>query len=308
MSRWMLLALSTLLLAASHASAQVVVEDFSTDPSVPHPHSSLFEILGPGSARFQYDDRSAARFAGDPRGSLSAIFDSAEPTVRYATTFAGGFTEADDFVFGAILTIRPEGFAADPFGFHPIALTLFNSSTTGPDRTGDSSDFRADTFDTVEFSYFPNVSPLFGGPWVSADVFGAPTDADAFSHFAFFTASIDLTPGTPYLVEMIHSAGDRRLTARIAAVDRLGRAAPVGETFVDLSAISGFLVDSLGIAAYRDGFNEYAPSGHSLLATVDFDLLYCARLEEGEPPAALGRILKRLKRRARVQAIDPGLE
>ena len=53
-----------------------------------------------------------------------------------------------------------------------------------------------------------------------------------------------------------------------------------------------------------DGFNEFAASGRSLLATVDYDLLYCARGRDGRLSAALNRALARLKRPAHVTSIS----
>jgi len=288
-------AIALVLSVVSSAHAQSVVTDFSSDPARPHGGAPLMMLRGPGGAQFVYEPGSPPRFAGDARGSLSVTYDSVEPTTRLYAVVPGGFTEQDDFVFGAVLTVRSDGFAPDPFGFHPIAFGLFNAATTGDDRTGDLSDFRADTFDTLEFAWFPNVSPLFGGPYLSPDAFGASVSQDAFDRFAFGTVPLALQPGVTYLAELRHSAANRSMTCRLWSIPAKGSPAAVPGAFVevDLSHLGGFLVDSLGITSYFDGFNVFSASGRSLLATVDYDLLYGAALVDGKLPGAVTAALSR---------------
>ncbi len=284
--------------------AQTRIETFQRDPS------AAFAVTGPGSSQFVWDGASRPRFAGDPRGALVVTFDSLEPTSRFAAPLARPFTHEDDFLFGAILTIRPDGFAPDPSGFHPIAFALFNAATTGDDRTGSLGDFRADTFDTVEFSYFPNVSPLFGGPFLAPDVFGEAVGDDAFAHFAFTSIPFTLHPGVPYLVEMDHDAARRVLTARVSMIHPIGVAVPVegGTVAVDLSRLTGFRVDHVGVAAYHDGFNIFSDSGRSLLATVEFDLIYAGPRVGGRIAPRLAALIDRLKGERRVvpRGAEPG--
>ncbi|HZI93341.1 MAG TPA: hypothetical protein VFE84_03795, partial [Patescibacteria group bacterium] len=239
------------VLGTGSAAAQVVVSDFSSDPTRSHGNDPVFFLRGPGAGQFVHEPSSPPRFSGDARGSLAVTYDSLAPTSRFFTTLPGGFTQDDDFVFGAVITIRPDGFAADPFGFHPIAFSLFNSATTGDDRTGDLSDFSADTFDTLEFAYFPNVSPFFGGPFLSPDVFSKQVAPDAFAGFAFGSVEFNLQTGVTYLVELEHSATSRAMTAKVSFVrgDGAAIALPGGTVRVDLSRLEGFLVDSLGISA-----------------------------------------------------------
>lgn len=301
-SRMSILAAATasFVLGTGAAAAQAVVSDFSSDPTQLHANAPVFVVRGPGAAQFVYEPTSRARFSGDVKGSLAVTYDSLAPTSRFFATFPGGFTQDDDFVFGAVITIRPDGFAADPFGFHPIAFSLFNAATTGDDRTGDLSDFSADTFDTVELSYFPNVSPLFGGPFLSPDVFGAQVAPDAFASFAFSSVALALQPGSTYLIELEHSASARALTAQVSLVrpDGTAIALPGGHVIVDLSSIGGFLVDSLGISAYHDGFNVFSMSGRSLLATVDYDLIFSGPIVDGQISPDVARALKRFTKRA----------
>ena len=290
---------------------RVVITDFSSDPTQPHGNDPIFSVRGAGSTAFAHEPGTRARFSSDAKGSLRVTYDSLEPTSRLFASFPGGFTQDEDFVFGAVLTILPDGFAADPFGFHPIAFSLFNSTTTGDDRTGDLSDFAADTFDTLELSYFPNVSPFFGGPFLSPDVFGQQVAPDAFANFTFATVPLELRPGVTYLIEMQHSASARTLTAQVSVVrsDGAALALPGGRVVVDVASLSGFLVDSVGISAYHDGFNEFSSSGRSLHAVVDYDLLFSGPIDDGKLPAELAKALKRFTRRAsRLAAGEPLLQ
>ena len=289
---------SSMLLAPAATFAQAVVSEFSSDPTTRHGNDPVFFVRGPGAAQFVHDPASPSRFAGDNKGSLAVTYDSLLPTTRLLTTFPGGFTQHDDFVFGAVITIRLDGFAPDPFGFHPIAFSLINSATTGDDRTGDLSDFSADTFDTVEASYFPNISPFFGGPYFSPDVFGQALGGDAFANFGFGSVNFELQPGATYLIEMEHAAAGRLLVGQVSVVQADGRAIllPNSRVQIDLSNVTGFLVDSLGISAYHDGFNVFSQSGRSLLATVDYDLLFCGKKEGGLLPAEVIKALKRFNK------------
>src|SRR5256886_621647 len=116
-----------------------------------------------------------------------------------------------DFDFGAILTIRSQGFFADPDGFSQIAFGLWNAARTGLKRTS----FPSDSFDLVEFDYFPNVTP-FGGPFVSPTVFGGNVADNAFFNFAFNSAETTLPLDTPLLVQCHYNAALRRLNVKVS--------------------------------------------------------------------------------------------
>jgi hypothetical protein len=284
-----------LAVPSSAAAGTAVVHDFSRDPLSAAGAVPLFTVRGDAQV-FQHEPDTAARFAGDKRGSLAVTYDSTHPTARLFTPLPRPLGMDDGFVFGAVITIRP-GIEADPFGFHPIAFGLFNGSTTGDDRTGDLSDFRADTFDTLEMAYFPNVSPFFGGPYLSAAAFGAARGADAFLDFSFGSVVASLPAGTTCLVVLRHAAGGSTLSLQAWQADDTGHWVPLpqGRVTADLSALDGFLVDSLGIAAYHDGFNVFSESGRSLLAVVDYDLLFAAVLDDGPLPAILRRLPGRIQ-------------
>ncbi len=280
-----------LVSSLSPTLAEVVVERFDSDPA------PLFSTHGE-SAHLIRIEPSPSRFPGDVPGSLAVTFDSLESTSRILRVLPSAVTESDDFVFGALITIRSSGFEPDPFGFHPITVSLVNTATTGDDRTGDITDFRADTFDTLELAYFPNVSPFFGGPFLSPTAFGEPIADDAFANFSFNSAEFTLLPDVTYLVELEHSAGARTLAVQVSVVSSTGRAVPLadGSIAADLSGLTGFTLDAIGVSMYHDGFNLFAQSGRSLLATVDYDLIFFGRKEEGRLPAGLVQALARLKR------------
>lgn len=286
------LAVSSLLVTLGiigplHAGA--VLLDLRTDPLAAGNSAPILDVQGPGSGAFAWNGGSSPAFPSDPIGSLAAAYDSTRSTSRAVARLDDTYTQGDDFVFGAILTIRPEEFEADPFGFHPITFSLINTTTTGFNRTGSLSDFRSDAYDTIDVAYFPQISPLFGGPYLAPGVFGSAVSDDAFADFSFASVPFELTPGMPYLIVAEHSATARRLMVTAYTLGRGGLpiAVPGGRAEVDLSGLGGFAVDALAITAYEDGFNVFTASGRSVRADLDYDLLFFA-------PGSLGGSLPSL--------------
>ncbi len=283
------------LIAPSAALAGALVIDLRGDPLDPSDGAPLMLVEGAGGGAFAFDAAAPSAHPSDSPGSLLVRYDSARDSTRAVVPLEGIYTEQDDFIFGAIFTIRPEGFHADPFGFHPITFSLINAATTGFDRTGDPSDFRADTFDTIEVAYFPQVSPLFGGPFLTPAAFGSPISDDAFANFTYGSAPFEILPGLPHLVTLEHRSAESRLILTVHALGAGGRPVPLpgGTAEADLSSLDGFVVDTLAVTAYRDGFNLLAPSGRSLGADLEYELLFFAPGlpgEGGSLPSLMGLI------------------
>jgi hypothetical protein len=269
-----LAAASALLTVPSEAA--VLEENFADDPFVDHGDGSpVFERRGPIGA-FTYEPASPALFEGDAPGSLAVLYDTLEPTARALTPLPAPLGAGDDFRVSAVLVIRSEDFHADPDGFAQISFGLMNRATTGDDRTGDLADSRADTFDTLEFDYFPNVSPFFGGPFTGGAVFGGAAVDDAFANFAFATASLALPLDEPVEAVLEHRSGEAKVEIRMYTILPDGARLPLHEAPVVIGTGAlepGFTLDALGVFAYHDGFNVFTGSGRSLRATVDYHRL-----------------------------------
>jgi hypothetical protein len=241
-----------------------VVERFNRNPLTGRGGNHFFTEGDPGE-RFTYVRRTPPRFPGDGRGSLRVLYDTTRPQARISTPLGTVVSFDDDFEFGAILTIRSADFYADSNGFSQIAFGLWNSSTTGSGRTL----FPSDSFDLLEFNYFPNLTS-FGGPFITPSLFGGEVGGNAFFNFTFLSVETALPFDVPLLCRFVHDGTTRRLTLQIGRLDRSAtfREIPGGRVIVDTGALNPtFLVDVVGIAAYFEGFA-------SLRASVDYDLLY----------------------------------
>ena len=263
---------------AAPATAQMV-ERFEADP-IAGESGNVFFPEGDVAARFAYVPEEAPHFPADRQGTLRVLYDTTLPAARISTPIGRILSSADDFEFGAILTIRSDGFFADPNGFSQIAFGLWNAATTGMNRTG----FPSDAFDLLGFDYFPN-SGEFGGPFLSPGVFGGNVLDNAFFNFAFASAEVALPLDVPLLCQFHCIAAQKRLNLRVSrrgagvTFERI----PGAVVSVDLSRLDpGFLVDVAGIAAYFEGYA-------SIRASVDYDLLYVGSL-----PAPFGVANRRL--------------
>ena len=276
------LALFILILSAGAGLARAdVVERFNRNPLVGRGGNRFFTEGNPDE-RFTYLKRTPPRFAGDGRGSLRVLYDTSRPQARISTPLGDVVSFDEDFEFGAILTIRSQDFFADPNGFSQIAFGLWNSSTTGFGRTL----FPSDSFDLLEFDYFPNLTS-FGGPFITPSVFGGEVGGNAFSNFTFLSAGTALPLDVPLLCQFVHTGATRRLTLRIGRLESeaIFREIPGSRISIDTGSLNPtFLVDVLGIAAYFEGFA-------SLRVSVDYDLLYFGDLPS---PFAFGRRRVRL--------------
>ena len=257
-------ALLALLAGAAAFPARAATARLASDPLLPGGATPFF-AEGDAASRFHYIASTNPRFAGDRRGSLRVLYDTTLPTGRIGAPIGAVLSLDEDFRFGAVLTIRSAGFAADPNGFSQIAFGLWNAHTTGLGRTL----FPSDAFDLVEFDWFANVT-AFGGPFLSPSIFGGSVGANAFDNFAFQSAEVALPLDVPLLCEGVYDAATRTLKFTVSRHVKGARFDPVpgAEATVDLATIDpGFLVDTFGIAAYGEGWP-------SLRAEVDYDLLW----------------------------------
>ncbi|MDP7395840.1 MAG: hypothetical protein QGF67_13065 [Lentisphaeria bacterium] len=265
-------------IAVSTAFAATLAETFNASPFVGDGGS--FTLEGPGAAQFTHLSNAPA-FTGDPAGSLEVEYDTLKPSTRLTAPLGVTVAETDSFSFGAVLTIRSAGFFADPDGFAQIAFGLINSTTTGLDRSGDFSDFDNDTFDMVEFNYFPNESAFFGGPFVSPSVLGAQVGTSAFNNIVFSSFAFTLPPDTPLRIEFMYDGVTSIMTGTVDSIAPDGTLTPLAET-VPLDIYNppgafavplqgGFTVDAIAISAYLDGF---AFAQASAQATLVYDELF----------------------------------
>ena len=253
--------------ALSPLHAQVV-ERFGADPFVGRGRHVFF-AEGDVASRFTYLSGEPSHFPADRKGTLRVVYDTTLPTARLSTRIGRVLALDANFEFGAILTIHSDGFFADPNGFSQIAFGLWNEATTGLQRTS----FPSDSFDLVEFDYFPNITS-FGGPFLSPSVFGGNVGDNAFFNFAFQSSQVDLPLDTPLLVRCRYRAASRLLDVTVSrhAHAFMFEPIPGASVSVDVSRINPtFLLNVAGIAAYFEGY----PSIH---AVVDYDLLYVGAL------------------------------
>lgn len=275
------LMLLAFLVSTSFANSQPIqwTEDFSDDPviawrfSVPPGHDEL---------RFTYD-------SGDQK--LSAHFDTFEPTAWYSRPLDADspvtFGACDAFEFTVTFRIQSAGFFADPDQFAQIGWGLIHSQTTGTDRAGGAGPDYA--FDCVTFDYFPNVSPLFGGPTLGSTLIHSDSGAGYFSEFEFpFGAESQID--TPFGDEGIsldveHTATvhyDPQLQVVTLTVSQGGTPLNInadgsggpGGMDTDATTIQTslfvdhpFSVDTFAISLWQDTFN---PFGSSVIADVEF--------------------------------------
>ncbi len=218
-------------------------------------------------------------YPGDRPGSLTALYDARMEAGRLGFPLPQALTQDDTFTVAAMFVIQSDGFYADPFGFFQISWGLWNQASTGFERTGNFTNFATDTFELLEFDYFPN--PGFGGPFVSPTLFGVATpDAPtfpfdgAFSNFSFSSVALDLPLDQPLLALMEHRPEDQVLVVSLYRILDGNHLLPLdgGVTSVPLSFLSvpQYSVDTLGLTLWHDGFTGDPPS---LFAYVTYHAL-----------------------------------
>ena len=269
-------------------------EDFSTNPFT----AWSFGIGSgdPSTNRFVWNSSAASAYTGDPVGALDVHLDSSLPTVRFQRPLGVTVTDTDDFLlkarFSFTVTSAPTNQSMQ------IAFGLVNSSLTGGNRTGSDGVFiDDDTFHTVEFNYFPQISTFSSpptGPTLSPAVFGAHKPGnDAFGNFAaYFLSEADLHDNTNGIHELpqnvtleavlAYRSATKTITLTMNQVNGDNSTTLLETEVPPMSLINlppfgtydtnfPFQVDTLAIMAYRDGFT--ATNDPSLVADVTFQRL-----------------------------------
>ena len=244
---------------AANETPVVFAEFFETDPL----SAAGTVVAGEALTRLSWQPDAPA-FPGDVPGSLQAVYDSRLAAGWFGWLLPRAFDANDTFSAAAAFVIRSEGYAADPDGFFQISWGLWNSTVTGLNRTGSFQNFATDTYELIEFDYFPNVSPFFGGPFISPSIFGAEVGQDGFANFTtVFDLDVALPLDVPLLVVIEHRPG---LDALVLGVHRIVDSAhvlplngAVGVAPLDGLSLREYDVDTIGLTLWHDGFGDRFP-------------------------------------------------
>lgn len=261
--------------------ARVALAEYFTDDPLQRP-----ELVVSGDALdrllWQAD---APAYPGDPAGSLTARYDATAPAGLVGFPLGDLLDQDDTFVAAASFVIASDGFAADPGGFFQISWGLWNSATTGLERTGNFDSFATDTFELIEFDFYPNVSPFFGGPFLAPTLFGAadPGHPDfpfsgAFANFTtLFGLELALPLDVPLLALIEHRPDLDVMVLQVYEIRSTEGVVPLGGG-VGVLALAlpqrEYAVDTAGLTLWHDGFSGPAPS---VLADVAFHALVVIR-------------------------------
>jgi len=231
----------------------------------------------------------ATRFSYDAALSrLTAHYDTGLPTawvVRPIDPNGGRVLDRyDDFEFSVTFRIRSTGFFADPNQFAQIGWALINTTTTGEDRAGGSAGPYA--YDLVGFDYFPNVSPLFGGPTLGPTIIHTDDGAGYFSNIDFaFGAETTIDPAageeaigldTTYTARVVYSGAVQTATLTVHDGNRFldinadGGGSDTDPTTIQLPSLidNRVSVNAFALTAWEDTFN---PFSSSVIADVDIE-------------------------------------
>ena len=268
---------ATMLSLASVSTALGVGDDFSLNP-----------LLGGSPWSFGVGSNSNSHFSWTP-GELTVLINTSLPTARLDLPLGTTLGDTDSFLLSARFSFNVANAPGDQFAQFSFGLT--NQAQTGGDRTGSLADFNsANTYHTVEFDYFPNVSPTFGGPTLSPAVFGGPAGS-AFNNFASVfgspanlgdnTVGITTLPeNTALQAELAYDGATKILTLNMYEVGPGELLTLLNTELVPLELtafgsaydpFNPFSVDALSIMAYADGFTT--PQVPSLTAEVRYDFI-----------------------------------
>jgi hypothetical protein len=252
--------------------ASGLIVDFARDPL--QDPNAIWE--GDAFERVSWEP-SPARFPGDAPGHAAALYRSDRPAGRLGWALPQALGREDTFTAAAVIVLDPDHFEADPMGFFQVSWGLWNSGRTGMDRSG-GPQTKADTYQLLEWDYFPNVSPFFGGPYLSPSVFGVklPGDPDAFANFSFASTETSLPLGVPLLTTIEHRAGLGAAVVSVQEVTPDGALIPINGAMavvpLDWLVEESYALDRAGLTMWRNGFEE--PGGDAQLdARIEFHLL-----------------------------------
>jgi hypothetical protein len=264
-------------------------ENFSSNPFAPAGNWS-FGIGDNSNTQVVWNIAAPPVYTGDATGELDVHLNSSLPSVRFQRPLGVTLTDTNSFTLSTVFSFNVITAPGDQL--MQIAFGLVNSATTGGDRTGSATNFTSDNvFSTIEFDYFPNVSTIYGGPDLSPTVFGAqagPGD-DAFANIASIfgdvsdlgthTKGITSLPQNVTLQAVLNYDGDTRtITITMAQINPDGSGTCLDTELPPLNLVAAgydtnfpFVVDSLAIMAYNDGFTD--PSDPSLVVDLKFQRL-----------------------------------
>lgn len=264
--------LCAMTIASTSSAATILHEQFADDPIAA---GRGIVTAGDGS-RFHYES-----------GALTAAYDTSRATARLAWPLARSLDATTNFRWNVSATLLADGFSADPNHFAQLAFGLINANTTGGDRAGGN---RGDAFDVVSIDYFPNVSPIFGGPSLAPTVIGSDVGVGFFSSIQFpFGNESELNDegplpfDVPLEFELDYAAEESWLTLRVASG---GQPLPLNANQPDIApgGVDGdamtiqlslnpgttFSLDQFAILLWEDTFLDLDDPA-SVRATMRFD-------------------------------------
>lgn len=274
-----------LALGRSTLASVSFTEDFSTNPFTAW--SFGIGSTEPSTNRFVWNSSAASAYAGDPVGALDVHLDSSLPTVRFQRPLGVTLTDTNDFLLKVRFSFTVTTSGADDF--MQITFGFVNSALTGSNRTGTTPNFDdRDTFHTIEFDYFPQLT-TFGGPTLTPTVIGASisSNADIFANFAsIFGPPADLGDNTNGLTTLpqnvtlqavlAYTAANKTLTLTMSQVNSNGTLTWLDTGLVPMDLVANgyntnfpFKVDTLAIMAYLDAADSDT-STVSLVADLNF--------------------------------------
>jgi hypothetical protein len=274
---------------APRGAAFAASDDFSSNP-----------LAGGSPWTFGLGDNSHGQFSWSP-GALTVHVDSSLPTARLDLPLGMALGDSTSFVLSARFSFHVTSAPDDQFAQFAFGLT--NAAVSGGDRTGSLANFdSANTYHTIEFDYFPNVSQFFGGPTLSPAVFGGP-DGSAFNNFASIfgpdsvlgdntTGITELPQDTLLEARLNYDGPTKTLTMSMFAVGPGDVLSLLDTELVplDIDAFGSsydpfnpFVVDTLSIMAYHDGFTT--AEDPSLAGDITFDRIGVTVAPE---PSSLG--------------------